>query len=179
MGNKIFENTLADEVRTFSALKSKRKSNETIEQCIDEIIEFINADKSLGLFQTSFGISNPFYDIIQRSGLMHSFEMVSKYFPDNTFINGGNILIRYRKFDKKGCLPKQVASYYYDNYILERIYETAYEGNREIKFKRDGNKWLNDKYRPFILKLLERDGFKYDYKDSTTSSRYHTLTISW
>ena len=52
MGNKIFENTLADEVRDFSALKSKRKSNETIEQCIDEIIEFINADKSLGLFQT-------------------------------------------------------------------------------------------------------------------------------
>lgn len=179
MGNKIFENTLADEVRNFSALKSKRKSNETIEQCIDEIIEFINADKSLGLFQTSFGISNPFYDIIQRSGLVHSFEMVSKYFPDNTFMNGGNIIIRYRKFDKKGCLPKQVASYYYNNYILERIYETAYEGNREIKFKRDGNKWLNDKYRPFILKLLERDGFKYDYKDSTASSRYHTLTISW
>ena len=42
MGNEIFENTLADEVRNFSALKSKRKSNETIEQCIDEIIEFIN-----------------------------------------------------------------------------------------------------------------------------------------
>lgn len=179
MGNKVFENTLAQELRNFGTLKYKRKSNETVEQCIDEIIEFINADKSLGLFQTNFGISNPFYDIIQRSGLVSSFELIKRHFPNNAFINSGNIIIRYRKFDKASCTPKQVAAYYYNNYILERIYETAYEGNREIKFKRDGNKWLNDKYRPFILKLLECDGFNYEYNDSTATSRYHTLTIRW
>ena len=59
MGTKIFENTLADEVRNFSALKSKRKSNETIEQCIDEIIEFINQRKEIDEIKTMY----PDYDI--------------------------------------------------------------------------------------------------------------------
>lgn len=170
--------TLAEEVAAYSRIAHNRTTSETVDQCLDEIIEFINADKALGLFQTNFGKGNPFYNIIKQSGLIHSHNLIKERFPNNTYLVSGNIVVIHKVL-KPNATAKEIAYYYYVNYLLEDIYTSSYDNCREVKIKREGSKFLKDKFRPYIFEFLEQDGFKYSYIDAAQTPRYHTLIVNW
>ena len=175
---------LKDEVNAYTKTSlGKHETNEFLNGCVKEIKEFLNADKALGLYYTSFGKGNPFYSVIKNT-IKTGFNVLT-YFTKLGYNcqhnDNGDIIIYHKEPPKCDFTNEEYYKYIYSHKVLDRIYANAYDGKDTCKITYyDPEIPIKSRViRDYIQNRLIEDGFYTIFEDHQSAIKNHKLIISW
>lgn len=174
--------SLRDEVHAYTKTQhGKSSTTESVISCTNEIKEFINADKALGLYYTSFGKGTPFYNIVKSHKV--NAQSYFKKLGYNCKLHGddNDLIIYHKEPPKCDFNNEEYLAYIYSHKLMDRIYALAYDGKSvcKINYYDPEIPIRHNETRKYILQHLVEDGFETTFENHQSAVKNHKLIISW